>query len=162
MGAGGDLAGRPGDLFRTLPRSPSSISASLRRRSRFCGGRGEADGVRELLLSLLPDRTASPPPRDLDACLLLRPRSSPLVAGVSTAELGGCKVFLRLSSSPQWVIITASFGQSSSSTSTLLMRSSVSWPDTSLPKTVCLPFRWSQGASVMKNLEGIGISFCDG
>lgn len=60
-------------------------------------------------------------------------------------EFGRC-------SSPQWEIRTGSVGLSALSTGSLASFARTDWPETTCPNMVCLAFRCSHGARVMKNL----------
>lgn len=68
----------------------------------------------------------------------------------AAAGAGGAGFFR--SSSPLRATRTGMVGRSDLSTGTWEMRARVSWPETRWPKTVCLAFRCSQDARVMKNL----------
>lgn len=78
--------------------------------------------------------------------------SSVSESAIADCERAGSALLPRLSSSPQLDMRTFVVGVSPFITSTFAIRCNVAWPATKCPKTVCLPFRCSQGSSVMKNL----------
>lgn len=93
-----------------------------------------------------------------------RPRSL-LPFGFAEACVGCCWLgagsglwVLRCSSWPQWEIRTASYGLSDLSTPSLASLFRTGWPETTWPNMVCLAFRCSHGARVMKNLYDGDIS----
>ncbi len=90
---------------------------------------------------------------ETDALRLRRPLSlsfDGLLGGIRVEEAEGR--FLRRSSSPQLDIRTSVIGQSSLSTATFPNAWRIAWPETTCPKTECLPLRCGHGARVMKNL----------
>lgn len=117
------------------PRSPSSITLSLWRLFLWVGC---GCGLALISTSEVPLRR-------------LRPRSR-LCEDTPLSCAMDCFCFCLLSSSPHLLISTGCKGRSFASTGTLMILSSVSCPDTILPNTVCLSFRWEQLSMVMKNL----------
>lgn len=97
---------------------------------------------------------------DIEGVLLLRSRlgSRSFFELVVSIGVGFSSVVgLRRSSSPHREITTSTKGRSFLSTSSLASFSSTGYPETTRPKTVCFPFKCSQGAKVMKNLQSLSV-----
>lgn len=114
------------------------------------GGELDAEEEGELLLGRLR-------PREVEELWL---SMGILEDDCSSEEVVG---FLRLcGTSPQWAIRISESGRSLLSTGTLATLSRISLPETTWPNKVCLAFRCSQEARVMKNLRYavISIPYC--